>query len=132
MIFTKKMKKHYIFLIIFLLTAVGMYFTNPSPEKHREAIFSVLAEVLKDKKQALEKDGFKMKNLLQNLNDESMTEMVKPFVEQAVKVEDYKVFSISKIDLGTNVYPVGIGVFGMVFIAPQMKSKIKENLDKYL
>lgn len=126
------MKKRYIFLIIFILTAVGMYLSNPSPEKHREAIFGVLAEVLKDKKQALEKDGFKMKNLLQNLNDESMTEMVKPFVEQAVTVDDYQVFSISKIDLGTNVYPVGIGVFGMVFIAPQVKSKIKENLDKYL
>ncbi|OJV54732.1 MAG: hypothetical protein BGO31_07115 [Bacteroidetes bacterium 43-16] len=126
------MKKRYLFLIIFILTGIVMYVTNPKPEQHRKAVYHEIDGILKEQKEQLMQSNANLSKMLGNVNDESIQSMVLPFLEQAVVVEDYKVFSLTKIDLGTGSYTVGLGVFGKVFIAPQLKEKVKENISKYL
>lgn len=128
------MKKRYLFLLIFLLTGILMYLTNPGPEKHRKAVYSEIESILKEQKQQLLQANANpnLSKMLEGLNDESIQSMVVPFLEQAVLVADYKFFSLTRIDLGTGVYTVGLGIFGKVFIAPQLKEKVKENITKYL
>lgn len=128
----KTMKKRYLFLIIFLLTGVVMYFTNPKPEKHRQAVYKAIEGILQEQKAQLLQSNNNLSKMLEGLNDENIQSMVLPFLEQAVLVEDYKVFSLTRIDLGTGVYTVGIGAFGKVFIAPQLKEQVKANMNKYL
>lgn len=128
------MKKRYLFLLIFLLTAIVMYVTNPGPEKHRKAVYAEIESILKAQKQQLLQSNThpNVSKMLEGLNDESIQSMVVPFLEQAVLVADYKFFSLTRIDLGTGVYTVGLGVFGKVFIAPQLKEQVKKNITQYL
>lgn len=128
----KTMKKRYLFLIIFLLTGIVMYVTNPKPEQHRKAVYVAIEGILKEQKEQLLKSNNNLSKMLEGVNDESIQSMVLPFLEQAVKVEDYKVFSLTRIDLGTGTYTVGLGIFGKVFIAPQLKEEVKANMTKYL
>lgn len=128
----KTMKKRYLFLIIFLLTGIVMYVTNPKPEKHRQAVYHAIEGILKEQKEQLLKSNNNLSKMLEGVNDESIQSMVLPFLEQAVIVEDYKVFSLTRIDLGTGSYTVGLGLFGKVFIAPQLKEEVKANMTRYL
>lgn len=119
------MKKRYLFLIIFILTGIVMFFTNPGIEKHQKAVYSSLQSVFEEE--------FKGERaaILKDLDISMVEKMVQPMIKEAVIVEDYKVFSLTKLDLGNQIQPIGIGLFSTVFIAPQFKSKIKEEIEKY-
>ena len=111
--------------MIFVLTGSVMYVTNPGIEKHQQAIYSELKSVLDD-----ELKGPKAK-ILKDLDLSMLEQLAQPMINEAVIVDDYKVFSITKLSLGNQIQPVGIGVFSKVFIAPQFKSKVKEEVGKY-
>ncbi len=119
------MKKRYLFLIIFLLTGIAMYYTNPAPEKHKKAVYTELKSALNEELQSSQN------TLLKDIDVSLLEKLAEPMIAEAVEVADYKVFSLTKINLGNKLQPVGIGVFSKVFIAPQLKSKVKEELGKY-
>ncbi|HRP90622.1 MAG TPA: hypothetical protein PKX92_11355 [Edaphocola sp.] len=126
------MKKLIGFLIIFIATGVSMWITNPKVDKHKEAVFKDLSEVLMEQKDRISSENKLQNAILKNLDQGSLDNLVKPFVDIAVSVEDYKVFSLTKLDLGEAVYNVGIGIFGKVFIFPQLKSKVIENIQQFI
>lgn len=103
-----------------------MYQTNPDVKKHQEAVYkelkTVLNEELKENANAV---------MLRDIDPGMIEQLALPIVSEAVSVDDYKVFSITKVSVGAGVYPVGIGVFSKVFIAPQLRSAVKEELGKY-
>ncbi len=119
------MKKRYLFLIIFILTGIVMYFTNPSIEKHQQAVYAELKSVIDEELKGSNAEKLK------DINPAMLEQLAQPMTAEAVVVEDYKVFSLTKLNLGTQIQPVGLGVFSKVFIAPQFKTKVKEEIGKY-
>ena len=125
------MKKGLAFLIIFLLTGIAMWLTNPGHQKHEQAVAKAITEALSEEKTRLNDNG-NLPPMLKELNQDMMDMMIKPLVQQSVTREDYVVFSLTRLQLGQEVHRVGLGLFGTVFIAPQLKTTIKDNIQQYL
>ncbi|HTO14810.1 MAG TPA: hypothetical protein VLZ83_03530 [Edaphocola sp.] len=126
------MKKLFGFLMIFLATGLTMFFSNPKIDKHKEAVFQVLSSVILEEKEKISISDNVQSNILKKMDQESLDNFVKPFVDYAVSIKDYKVFSITYIDLGDAVYTVGVGVFGKVFIFPKLKTKVRDNIQQFI
>lgn len=120
------MKKRYLFLVLFVLTGIVMYQTDPPLEQHQEAVYKELAAVLDEE---LKDDANAA--MLKDIDPKMIEQLARPIVAEAVSVDDYKVFSLTKVRVGDQVHPVGIGVFSKVFIAPQLRSAVKEEIGKY-
>ena len=125
------MKKWYAFLLIFILTGITMWLTNPGMDKHEKAVGKAITEALSEEKARLAEDG-NLPPMLKALNDDMLDMMISPLVHQSVIREDYVVCSLTRLKLGTADHRVGIGLFGKVFIAPQLKTTIKDNIQQYL
>ncbi len=82
-------------IIILLIGLVAAYFTNPGETVHRES-FKIKAKEL-SLKRARQKD---------------------------LKIDDYKLFSLSKINADGEQKLVGIGAFGKVWYFADLKEKI--------
>ncbi|RQO32428.1 hypothetical protein DBR32_02145 [Taibaiella sp. KBW10] len=125
------MKKRYVFLLIFLLTGMVMFFSNPKEQTHRDAVSKEIMSALSEEKDQIEQKGNLAGVMMNNLNDDVFKLMVTPMVKNAVIREDYVVFSLTRLKLGAIDRRVGIGLFGKVFIAPQVKTTIKDNIQQY-
>lgn len=125
------MKKWFAFLLIFILTGITMWLTNPGPEKHEQAVAKAITEALSEEKLRLT-DAGNLPPMLKELNEDMLGMMIGPLVKQSVIREDYVVCSLTRLKLGAEDHRVGIGLFGKVFIAPQVKTTIKENIQQYL
>lgn len=126
------MKKKYLFLLILILTGIIMFWSNPKAEKHQDAVSKEIMSALTEEKDQIEQKGNFAGKVMNRLDDNMFQLMVTPLVKNAVIREDYVVFSITRLKLGSVDRRVGIGLFGKVFIAPQVKSTIKDNIHQYL
>jgi hypothetical protein len=125
------MKKWFAFLIIFILTGFTMWLTNPGQDKHERAVAKAITEALSEEKVRLTEAG-NLPPMLKELNEDMLDMMISPLVNQSVTREDYVVYSLTRLKLGAEDHRVGIGLFGKVFIAPQLKTTIKDNIQQYL
>jgi uncharacterized protein YacL len=84
--------------ILLIVFLVLAYFTNPDESKHRESL----------------------NNMVKDLP-------VKKIKKKSVKVEDYKIFSITKVTVEGKEKIVGVGAFGKVWYFDKIKEKLKRN-----
>lgn len=100
-----------------------MFLTNPSLEKHQNKVIEIVKESFNENK-----DLLKNNKLLQSLSTDNENSLVNllliPYVNKSVQREDYKVFSICTVEWENKKQRIGIGIFGMVLIAPQFKDNL--------
>jgi hypothetical protein len=120
------MKKLIFFLLIFTATGVSMWLSNPDEAKHKKEVLETLTAAIEEEAQQSNNTP-----LLKQLKEQFSNELTLQIINQAVVVENYKVFSLTKIYLGTEVHTIGLGVFSQVFLVPQVKERIKAEIKKY-
>lgn len=119
------MKKRWLFLFIFIITGIVMYFTNPDENAHKEAVSrEVLAAIQEEKSESKTISGW-FEKMAGNASDYMLKLVVKPVIDNTVSVENYVVFSLTRLKIQDIDRRVGIGLFGKVFIAPQVKTNIR-------
>ena len=126
------MKKSWLFLIIFILTGLVMYFTNPKEAAHKAAITAQVLEAIEEEKSESTTVSGWFEKMAGNASDYLLKLVVQPVVNNTVSVEDYKVFSLTRLKIQDVDRRVGIGIFGKVFIAPQVKTNIRAYLKQAL
>lgn len=118
------MKTKYILAIIGAIALIAI-FTNPSNDDHKEAVKNELNSILQKniKQESTETDG-----ALQTISLMLGGVILDSFVDNIVRSENYILFSITKMSLGSDVKVVGIGAFGNVFISDKIEEAIEDNL----
>lgn len=118
------MKTKYILAIIGAIALIAI-FTNPSNDDHKEAVKNELNSILQKniKQESTETDG-----ALQTISLMLGGVILDSFVDNIVRSENYILFSITKMPLGSDVKVVGIGAFGNVFISDKIEEAIEDNL----
>ncbi len=84
-------------IIIILIFLAVAYFTNPEESFH-----------------------------LKNLKDTAKDLSLRKIKEKAVKIDDYKIFSLVKVKIDGEESIVGIGAFGKVWYFDNMKEKLEK------
>lgn len=108
-------KRHYGCFLTLLVVIGGLiaalWFTNPKPEAHKEALTSLADDVVRNE----------MSNLTGGLGTSVAQSIVggvlNTFFDDAFKTYDYHLFSVTKFDLGKNDKIVTVGLLGHVFTA---------------
>jgi hypothetical protein len=118
-----------LYLIFLLLLCIGAFATNPSSAEHKL--------ILKDKMRQLLNSEI---NKLKNENDNEFAQLgatlgaaiggafTDKFVEENVIVDDYYLFSITKVRYEGKRNIVGLGIFGKVILHPDMEKTLKNGL----
>lgn len=117
---TKIMSKTRIFALFVVAIMLAAVFTNPKKEQH-EAIVKAKAEELLKKQVGEKEKGFiaiGMQLLGNNLVDN--------FISNTVVVENYYLFSLTKIKWQGKEITIGGGAFGKVWISPKVDEKADE------
>ena len=118
-----KFKKRY-FLIIFLLTGVTMWLSNPSESKHKAAIKTAFERAFNNYE-----GNEQVKANIQKLMAEPVyKELLIPAIDQATEHKDYVVFSTTNLSVNQANTPIAIGVFGFVFVFPQFQTYLQDQL----
>lgn len=101
---------------------------NPKLEDHKEAL---KPQVKAGLAKSLTKNGVRTDNMLFNLVTDGIYEsyLWKDLVENEVTRDNYIFFSISKCAYLGEQYPVGIGLFGTVYIFPQVEQFVTNIFD---
>ena len=104
-------------VVAFMLIAV---FTNPSAEEHHKAVQAKVTELLKKETGDADKGVVEFgMHLFGNT-------LVQQFMEQHVKVENYYLFSLTKISWQRKETVIGGGAFKHIFLSPKIDEKAAE------
>ena len=122
-----------LYLFFLLLLCIGAFATNPSSAEHKL--------ILKDKmRQLLNSEIDKLKSENDNEFDQLGATFgaaiggaiggafTDKFVDENVVVDDYYLFSITKVRYKGKSNIVGLGVFGKVILHPDMEKTVKNSL----
>lgn len=114
-------------LIIILLAAMIGVFTNPSLEKHQEAV--------KEKVENLESvdgdiDGDDLKRIGALIGDAIGLNTMEMYLNNNIKIKDLKVCSLTQMKIKEEYKTVGIGAFGNVWLLDDLKEKLAEVTSK--
>ena len=104
-------------VVAFMLIAV---FTNPSTEQHHQAVKAKVADLLK------EEAGDADKGMVEFGMHLFGNTLVQQFMDQHVKVENYYLFSITKISWQRKETIIGGGAFKHIFLSPKIDEKASE------
>jgi len=121
------MKKSRIILILVGLVVLVAIATNPSPEKHKEALTTKLKEYFQEDmnncfgepNSGWERIGHAFGMMLGNA-------LIEPIIDEIVSRGNYLVFSTTKITWEGETNMVGIGLFGQVFITKELDEKLND------
>jgi hypothetical protein len=114
-----KMKKRYILLILLLFVLVVAAVTNPNADAHKSRLKAEVKDLV-NSYSSLDQTPFSgLTGFLTNT-------AVDLGFDQAIEVNSYIFFSISRIKFGTFNQPVAVGVFGNVFMLKSLKDVVKE------
>jgi len=114
------MKKSNIILIVFATIILIAVLTNPSIEEHKQAVKSVINQVVQnsisENKSDIEKLGVLFgSSLAENL------------IENSVTRDNYIVFSITKFKWKGESKSIGYGLFGNVFLSEKVNKAFNNN-----
>lgn len=103
------MKK--LILILLLVGCGAAFLTKPTADKHIESIVAQIEKTVSAEKN----DGLlgAVKGAVFGL----AKGLVTPLVKNAIEVEDYYLFSLSKVNTQEGKKTIGVGVFGTVFVS---------------
>ena len=119
------MKKSNIILIVFATIILMAVLTNPSSEEHKQAVNSVVNQVVQN---SISENGSDMEKL-GILFGSSLAEKL---IENSVTRDNYIVFSITKITWQGESKSIGYGLFGNVFLSEKVnKAFNKSEIENY-
>lgn len=121
----KKIIKRLLLVLIIVSILVGALFSVPSQQAHHDALQDVMGRVAS---QVAQEKTSGIKDVLKTIglgNEEKtkkgydkLGKALAPTLVKMVKVNDYLLFSVGKLDYEGTLYPVSLGIFGHVFILP--------------
>lgn len=123
------MKKGNVVLLIFGLIVLLAVLTNPSTERHKEAIKIKLKEYMQ-------------KSMTEKMNDSSNgfeqlgqafgmilgSAIIEPIVDNLISTDNYILFSVTKITWDGETKVIGVGVFNNVFITKELDNALEKGL----
>jgi predicted lysophospholipase L1 biosynthesis ABC-type transport system permease subunit len=125
------MKKNYLVVVIIGVIVLVAVLTNPSEDRHREAMKSRLnAHMQKTIKQRLGEDANGLEGLAQALGAILGGSVVSGLVENVVSSDNYVLFSTTKMTWEGESKVVGVGAFGNVFISNKIDKALDEEFMK--
>ncbi|MDH5828448.1 DUF4359 domain-containing protein [Sphingobacterium faecium] len=114
------MNKKRIFALVIILITVAAIWTNPTREQHERVVKEKAEHLIKNqidhKKQGFLDIGMRLFG----------NQVVQQFVEKGVVVENYYLFSLTKIKWQGQNNTIGLGAFGKVWISPKIDEKADE------
>lgn len=117
-------------LIILLLLVVGAYFTNPNEEQHKNKIKSELQLTLTE---SLSKQGINKDNpLLKSIDTDLFDNLAWGVIGNNIAYQNYHVLSITQVNYSGKTYPMSIGLFGYVFVMPQLKEEVDNRINSVI
>jgi len=123
------MKKGYVALLIIGMLVLIAAITNPSPERHKEAVKTKFKEYMqksmKDSTSISEDEDDKVGLALGMLIGNAI---IDPIVNSLISTDNYIVFSTTKITWDGKTKVIGIGAFGNVFITKKIDNALDQGL----
>lgn len=107
------MKKSNIILIVFAVMILAAVLTNPSSEEHKQAVKSVINQVVQN---SISENGSDMEKLGILFG----SSLVEKLIENSVTRDNYLLFSITKITWQGKSKSIGYGLFGNVFLSEKV------------
>lgn len=114
------MKKSNIILIVFATIILIAVLTNPSSEEHKQAVKSVINQVVQN---SISENGSDMEKL-GILFGSSLAEKL---IENSVNRDNYILFSITRITWQGKSKIIGYGLFGNVFLSEKVNKVFNGN-----
>ncbi|SFS73383.1 DUF4359 domain-containing protein [Sphingobacterium wenxiniae] len=118
------MSKTRIFALTIIVLMLIAVFTNPKQEQHEEAIKEKAAQLLR------QESGDKNKEIVDFGMQLFGYTLVDQFVQTHVKVENYYLFSLTKIRWNGEENIIGGGAFKYIWLSPKMDEKASEIVEK--
>ncbi len=125
------MKKNYLILGIIGLVILVAVITNPSQDRHKEIIKSKLNTYLqKSLKENQTETNNQWEQAGQALGLMFGGTIIDRIVDNLVSIDNYVLFSTTKITWDGKTKIVGIGAFGNVYLTSQLDDSLNEGLLK--
>ncbi len=120
------MKKRYLTIAVLGLITLIAVMTNPTQERHKEVIKNKLNIILQDSM----KDGIEKSenDLVFGLGMMFGGAVLDRIVDNLISIDNYVLFSTTKINWDGQSKNIGIGAFGNVFITKKLDEVVKEGL----
>lgn len=117
------MSKTRVFALVGIAIISVSFFTNPSKEEHEKVVKEKVVSLLKQEANPKDKEllDFGMKLLGNTLADQ--------FMDEHVRVKNYYIFSLTKINWNNQSPTIGFGAFQKVWLSPKIDEKAKELID---
>lgn len=126
------MKAKWVVSLIMALVTVVALFTNPTPERHKEAVKNKIHQYLKN--QMIE-DYSNSENSYSSVAHafELLIEntIVDNLLDNFVGSDNYLIFSITKINVEDKSKAIGYGVFGNVILFKELDETLKEAVENF-
>ncbi|PRD53820.1 DUF4359 domain-containing protein [Sphingobacterium gobiense] len=114
------MSKTRIFALSMIVLMLIAFFSNPKQEQHEKIVREKAIMLLKQQagKQNEQVVDFGIQLFGNTLIDQ--------FMQNHVKIENYYLFSITKIQIGRQENTIGGGAFGSIWLSPKIDEKATE------
>lgn len=111
------MKKSFLFLSFFTLITIIAVLTNPDRERHKE--------VIKNKVNIAMQKSMTRHSGSQASTGQALGMMLGGFfidniIDQMISIDNYVLFSTTKVTMDGETHVVGIGIFGNVFVTNEI------------
>ena len=125
------MKRIHLTLIVIGIIVLVAVLTNPSQDKHREAIKSKLNAYLQQSmKESLKETDNEWEQAGQALGLMIGGAFVDRIIDNLISTENYVIFSTTKMTWDGQTKVVGIGAFGNVFLTSKVDDALNDSLLK--
>ncbi len=111
------MKSKLIILFLLIVLAVA-FFTNPDEQVHQAALKAksteIMDEIIAERTDVIGSVAWQFAG----------EQLFNGFINSHVSVDNYYLFSVPKLNWDGKSYPIGVGVFGKVFITKQLNRDV--------
>jgi len=114
-----KNRNRYIALILLALIG-GAIITNPPQEKHEQVVAAKAKQILQEQLSYEHQDAIEFG--MQLFGDQ----LVKRFMKDNIKIENYYLFSTTKVRWQSKDVVIGIGAFGHIWLSSKIDEKLTE------
>lgn len=125
------MKKSYVYSAIAVLIIFIAVFTNPNPERHKEAVKnkvnSYIQQSMKESMNGTENNTAQAGKALGMMLAGAFIDKI---IDNLVSTDNYVLFSTTKITWDGKTEIIGIGAFGNVYLTRKIDEAIDEGLLK--
>lgn len=118
-------------LIITVVLSATALFTNPQPERHKEAVKSKLSAFMQQSmKESLTQTDNEWEQAGQALGMMLGGALVDRIVEELITSDNYLLFSTTRMHWDGESKVIGIGIFGNVFLSKDIDHALDQGLLK--